>query len=74
MKISIFTSYYANIKKLPDTILPISISIFPPKYLQDIDSEKLLAPSDKILTTYKSSQKNNLDRKHYIKTFKENFK
>ena len=71
MKISIFTSYYANIKKLPDTILPISISIFPPKYLQDIDSEKLLAPSDKILTTYKSSQKNNLDRKHYIKTFKE---
>ena len=52
----IYTSYFANIKKLPKNIIPISISRFPPKWFNGI-MFKQLAPSKEILLNYKGNHK-----------------
>ena len=50
----IYTSYFANIKKIPNNIEKISISRFPPSWA-DIDGElKELAPSADLLNRYKN--------------------
>jgi len=55
----IYTSYYANIKKIPKEYTLISISRFAPKWLSNVKShgkilsDKTLAPLSSILTKYK---------------------
>ena len=69
----IFTSYYANLKNIPQNLKPISISLYKPKDI-DIDSIIELAPSKEILSTYKNSKQTNIDRDKYIKDYKNQIK
>lgn len=48
----IFTTYFANIKNLPNHIIPISIAKYPPKGYKGLEYKKL-APSTKALFDYK---------------------
>lgn len=48
----IYTSYYAKLKKLPNTIIPIGISIGRPKGINILWYPKL-QPTHKILYKYK---------------------
>lgn len=48
----IFTTYFANIKNLPNHIVPISIAKHPPKGYKGLEYKKL-APSTKALVEYK---------------------
>lgn len=52
--ISIYTSYFANVNKIPPNIVPISISRWSPKWLSWVLSFKDLAPSKEIVTECKS--------------------
>lgn len=69
----IYTSYYANLKNLPSSITPISISLFMPKDINIVQWSNL-APSKEILNKYKNSKQTNLDRDVYINAFKEQLK
>ena len=60
----IYTSYFANLKKLPKDIIPIAISASVPNSI-DILRYKKLAPTYNILSEYK--QTNNIDK--YIKEY-----
>ena len=60
----IYTSYFANLKKLPNNIVPIAISASVPNSI-DILRYKKLAPTYNILNDYK--QTNNID--NYIKEY-----
>ncbi len=44
----IYTSYFGNLKKIPEHILPVSIARFPPKWFFG-ESMQLLAPPKKLL-------------------------
>ena len=69
---SIYTANYTQIKILEkNNILPVSISIFPPKYIDNIQKFKQLAPSEDILKKHKDSKKTNIDRENYISRFKK---
>lgn len=61
----ICTSYFANIKNLPENFIPISICAKPPVNYKGLEY-KLLAPSYDILMTYK--QDGNIE--NYIKKYK----
>jgi hypothetical protein len=67
----IFTSYFANIKKLPKHITPVSISRFPPQWY-DGKKDLTLAPPEKILLGVKdgSITHEEYDRKYnqYLET------
>jgi hypothetical protein len=72
MDFKILTGNYTQIAKMEkEKIVPISISIFPPKYLKDISTLKIMAPNQSILKEYKNSKQNNLDRDNYITRFKK---
>lgn len=57
----IYTSYFAKLKKLPADLIPISISIYPPKGWSGLQYKKL-APSASILSDWKRDG----DCKRYI--------
>lgn len=50
----IYTTYFAKLHKLPENIIPISISRFPPKHVHTHEC-KLLAPSPQLLQSYKAT-------------------
>lgn len=50
----IYTSYFAKIKKMPENIVPVSISQWPPKGYEGLQC-KDLAPTKDILMEYKNS-------------------
>lgn len=58
---NIYTSYFANLRNLDKNIVPISISIWPPKGYNGLEY-KALAPSADILKEFKS----NHDEAKYI--------
>ncbi len=60
----IYTSYFPNIKKLPDNIVPISISRKAPPGYTGIEFKKL-APSYELLSHWKEHH----DEEYYTKTF-----
>lgn len=63
----IHTSYFANIKKLPKHILPISISRFPPKWFEG-DTDLSLAPSEELLIGYKEGKINEVEYEKIYRT------
>lgn len=61
----IYTSYFSNIKKLPDNIKPIAICRFPPKgYKGAVD--KGVSPPAALLNKYKY---NKISKDEYIKEY-----
>lgn len=61
----IYTSYFANVKKLPDNIIPIAICIRPPEGYRGLWYPRL-APDYEILKRWRRDH----DEKDYIKLFK----
>ena len=62
----IYTSYFANIKKLPKDCVPISISRFPPVGFKGICYKKLAPPSDMLLDYKNSSMAEKSYEEKYI--------
>ena len=60
----IYTSYFARAGRLPESIVPISISLWPPKDYRGA-AIRTLAPTKGILTEYKASP----DWDRYVKRF-----
>lgn len=54
----IYTSYFAKIRKMPENIIPVSISQWPPKGYNGLQC-KNLAPTKDILMEYKDSNEDN---------------
>ena len=65
----IYTSYFGNLKKIPKEIVPISISLYSPKYF-DGNSYVLVAPTKEILTDWKNGPKDDEAIRHYIRAYK----
>ena len=61
----IYTTYFANLRKLPETIVPVSICARPPKGWRGSEY-KPLAPTYNILMSYKQ----NHDELDYVKQYK----
>jgi len=49
----LYTSYFAKVRSLPSSVVPIGISLWPPRWFQG-ESERRLAPSQSLLTSFKS--------------------
>lgn len=62
----IYTTYFANIGKMPESIVPVSITVFPPKGYTGLQY-KDLAPTPDLLRRWKLEQ----DEEYYEKTFSE---
>lgn len=60
----IYTSYFANLAKIPDGIIPISISCKPPKGYNGLEY-KVLAPSHTLLSAWHK----NHDENYYREVF-----
>lgn len=60
----IYTSYFANIRNLPDSFEPVSIARWPPKWFKG-HVFPYLAPPDDILTKYKR----NGDKDYYVREY-----
>lgn len=60
----IYTSYFANLIKVPDSIVPISISCKPPKGYNGLEY-KVLAPSHALLSAWHK----NHDENYYRRVF-----
>jgi len=50
----VYTSYFANLRKLPSTVYPVGISLYPPHWFTGETYEKL-SPSRELLLKYKSN-------------------
>lgn len=57
---TIYTSYFANLRKLPPTITPIGICVSPPYWFKGENYDKL-APSRELLSQYKAGHCTMLD-------------
>lgn len=66
-KINIYTSYYANINKIPENIIKISISILSPKGYKGLEYTKI-APKYNDLIEWKEHQ----DEEYYIAQYNKN--
>ena len=62
----IYTSYFANLKSLPDNIIPVSICGKAPEWYKGLQYKKL-APKYDFFTEWKK----NHDNDYYIKCFQE---
>ena len=60
----IYTSYFANLKKLPKDIIPIAISASVPNSINILQYKKL-APTYNILSNYKNNNNIELYTKEY---------
>jgi uncharacterized protein YeaO (DUF488 family) len=56
----IYTSYFANLRRLPATVRPIGICVSPPRWFVG-ENDQRLAPSRELLTCYKSGSCSMLD-------------
>ncbi len=54
MLVQIFTTYFANLRKIPEDVIPISISVKPPKGWKGLSYPKLF-PTEKMIADYKRS-------------------
>jgi hypothetical protein len=63
---NIFTSYFAVVEKLPLSIYPVSIALFPPKGWK-FDEFRPLAPTPEILNAYRKDHDEAKYRESYIK-------
>ncbi len=63
----IYTSYFGNLRNIPDEIYPISIARYTPKGM-NISSYPPLFPSESLLRSYKTGDILSTDR--YIETYK----
>ena len=64
----IYTSYYGKLKKIPEAIIPISISISKPKGI-NIPVLKKLAPSYDLLKWWKNSLQGEAEKEKYEKIY-----
>lgn len=62
----IYTSYYGMAKNIPDDIVKVSISLYPPKF-GIFKNYQLLAPSESIFMDYKSGR---IGEDGYIRRYK----
>ena len=62
---TLYTSYFANLKNIPDSIVPISIALYPPKGYTGLSYPPLF-PTPDILKQVKSSG----DHRTYILNYK----
>lgn len=62
----IYTSYFANVRNLPDGCVPISISRFPPKGWTGLTYPPLFPPQELLLM----SKQGKIDNRDYILTYK----
>ncbi len=62
----IYTSYIGMAKNIPDDIIKVSISLYPPKFVK-FKNYRLLAPSESIFIEYKSGK---IGEDGYIRRFK----
>jgi uncharacterized protein YeaO (DUF488 family) len=67
--LKIYTSYFGNIKNIPKDIIPISISLYTPKYFIG-DSYIDVAPTKEILMDWKNGKKDDEAIGHYIRMYK----
>ena len=65
--VMIYTSYFAKVNKLPDNIVPISISAKPPRGYKGLQYKKL-APTYQILMDWKETG----DTETYIEEYDDN--
>lgn len=61
----IYTSYFAKIKKFPESVVPVSISQFPPEWYSG-QCVKAVAPPPELLKAYKN---NEVDFAEYTKVY-----
>lgn len=66
-KMQIFTSYFANLKKLPPDAVPISIALKTPAWFSGMQYTPL-APTGEILSSWKVHRDNNLYLRQYNQT------
>jgi len=66
-KMQIFTSYFANLKKLPPDTVPISIALKTPAWFSGMRYAPL-APTGEILSSWKVHRDNNLYLRQYNQT------
>ena len=52
----IYTTYFAQLKNLPDNIEPILITRWAPKFIKNLKEFKSLAPSEELLRAYKAGE------------------
>lgn len=52
MLVNIYTTYFANLKKIPEDVIPISISLKPPKGYKGLAYSKLF-PTEEIIRIHK---------------------
>jgi uncharacterized protein YeaO (DUF488 family) len=64
--VNIFTSYFAIVEKLPLSIYPVSIALYPPKGWK-YGEFKPLAPTLEILAAYKNDHDKAKYRESYVK-------
>lgn len=69
----IYTSYFANIKNLPDNIVPISISGKPPGGFKGLEYKKL-APKMAFFQVWKETGDDNYYIRHYFHDVLDNLK
>ena len=60
----IYTSYYANLKKIPNTIVPISIAGKAPDWYNGLEYKKL-APKYRFFQEWKKNKDNNFYIRHF---------
>ena len=65
----IYTSYFANIKNLPENCVPVSIAQWAPKGYHGY-TMKMLAPSPTLLNWWRSSPKTDVEKNKYINIYK----
>lgn len=63
----IYTSYFSNLKKIPDNIVPVAICAGVPKFWTRLTYKKL-APTFSILMKWKNTKNNNLYIQEYVKS------
>ncbi len=62
----VYTSYFANIRNLPEDVIPVSISQKPPEGYKGLQYKKLAPPSD-LIAAYKRKK----DESSYIRQYNE---
>ena len=62
----IYTSYFAKIRKIPENIVRVSISLYPPKGYNGKEF-KALAPTNEILSNWKKSPDEERYTREYFK-------
>ena len=65
---NIYTSYFANLKNIDSSIVPISISLYPPKWYEGAIYKKP-APTYEILNDWKKGKQDEEAKGHYERMY-----